>query len=159
MTVAIFFAEPSAPEPARPPVSEPEVLPPEYTVYSSPFSTPAPEYTTFWIVFEVTYDATTSPSGSTRCRVVPASTDESRVAESQPCPDSVSGATTMPALPAARSVPPSTVKLPLTSSAPLPPCWGPPTTTVPPVISAVPLESKPSPSESRTRVPPVTSAV
>ena len=64
----------------------------------------------------------------------------------------------MPALPAARSVPPLTVKLPLTSSAPLPPISGPLTTIVPPVISAVPLESKPSPWELRTRVPPVTLA-
>ncbi len=56
-------------------------------------------------------------------------------------------------------MPPLTVKLPLTSSAPLPPDSGPLTTIVPPVISAVPLESNPSPWERRTRVPPVTLAV
>ena len=35
-------------------MSVPEVEPPEYTVYSSPLLIASPEYTTFWMVFEVT---------------------------------------------------------------------------------------------------------
>ena len=47
------------------------------------------------------------------------------------------------------------VKVPLTSSAPLPLVVGPLTVMVPPVMVAAPLESNPSPSALTTRVPPL----
>ena len=53
-------------------------------------------------------------------------------------------------------MPPLTVKVPLTSSAPLPSFVGPLTTTVPPVMVASPLESSPSPPASIVVVPPLT---
>ena len=75
---------------------------------------------------------------------------------SQPCEESASGVSAMPEEPTASRVPPEIVNVPFTSSAPLPLLVGPQTTMVPPVISASPLESKPSPPAFRTTVPPLT---
>ena len=90
------------------------------------------------------------------CTTVPAGYAESKVATTQPCSESASGATAIPEDPTAISVPPLIVNVPLTSSAPLPSFVGPLTTTVPPVMVASPLESSPSPPASMVVVPPLT---
>ncbi|MNY61762.1 hypothetical protein D3C86_1984800 [compost metagenome] len=93
------------------------------------------------------------------CTGVPADTDESKVSCTPDCVDELPGVTAMPALPAAATVPPVTTSSPFTSSAPLPSLVGPLTTTVPPEMVALPLESRPSPSELMVSVPPDTSTL
>lgn len=70
------------------------------------------------------------------------------MANTHPCAESVDGATAIPALPAARRVPPLMSKVPFTSIAPFPALVGPQIVNEPPDMVADPLESKPSPSAS-----------
>ncbi len=99
--------------------------------------------------------ATMDASPARTWTTVPAACGElnrtSRVAWSSP----LSGASAIPAEPAATTSAPDTANEPFTSRAPLPLSSGPLTTTVPPLTLASPLESKPSPPASISSVPPV----
>ena len=71
------------------------------------------------------YVAISVPAASVMTTSEPAVAVPDRAVASQPCAESVEGATIIPELPVAIRVPPVISKVPLTSSAPLPSVVGP----------------------------------